>query len=37
VLRNPWGPDNTGGDPYVDLDANTLAASIDEVDSAFVW
>ena len=36
VLRNPWGPNNTGGNPYVDLTADQLFNSICKVQSAYV-
>jgi hypothetical protein len=36
VLRNPWGPNNTGGNPYVDLTAAQLYNSICKVQSAYV-
>lgn len=36
VLRNPWGPNNTGGNPYVDITAAQLYNSISRVQSAWV-
>jgi Ca2+-binding RTX toxin-like protein len=36
VVRNPWGPDNTDGNPYVDLTASQLYDSILVVQSAVV-
>jgi hypothetical protein len=36
VLRNPWGPNNTAGNPYVDLTAAQLFNSISRVQSAYV-
>jgi Calpain family cysteine protease/RTX calcium-binding nonapeptide repeat (4 copies) len=36
VLRNPWGPNDTGGQPYVDITAGQLYDNIDIVQSAYV-
>jgi hypothetical protein len=36
VLRNPWGPNNTAGNPYVDLTAGQFYNSISRVQSAWV-
>jgi Ca2+-binding RTX toxin-like protein len=36
VLRNPWGPNNTNGNPYVDLSATQLFNNITRVCTAQV-
>ena len=36
VLRNPWGANDTGGNPYVDVSATTLFNNIGLVQSAWV-